>query len=71
MPQDMPDIDPVQYAIDNMLDDIYLMDKKIQVLCQTLKALGNDKPLPVDLESCQIRSQRTGNAKTVVQELKN
>lgn len=71
MPQDMPDIDPMQYAIDNMLDDIYLMDKKIQVLCQTLKALGNDKPLPVDLESCQIRSQRTGNAKTVVQELKN
>lgn len=65
MPQDMPDIDPIQYAIDNMLDDIHAMDKKIQALCQTLKALGHDDSIPQELDSCQIRPQRKNNTKNI------
>lgn len=67
LPQDMPDIDPVQYAIDNMLDDIYLMDKKIQALCETLKGISESKPLPPELESCQIRPQRKHHQETHLQ----
>ncbi len=55
LPQDMSDIDPVQYAIQNMLDDIYLIDKKLQALCHTLKKMNNGE-LPPELESCKIRS---------------
>lgn len=54
IPHDMPDVDPIQHAIDNMLDDIYLIDKKIQKLGETLKSMDSKK-LPPDLESCQIR----------------
>ncbi len=54
IPHEMPDIDPMQYAINNMLDDIYIMDKKIQSLCETLKRM-NAEALPPELESCQIR----------------
>jgi len=59
MPHDMPDIDPIQHAIDNMLDDIYLINKKIQALCETMKNMGCDK-LPDDLvNSGKIRPPRT------------
>jgi serine O-acetyltransferase len=56
IPHDMPEIDPMQYAINNMLDDIEVIDRKMQLLCQTLKAMG--KELPPDLASCQVRSPR-------------
>jgi len=57
IPQEMPDIDPIQYAINHMLDDIDMMDKKMQSLCETLKKM--DTPaLPPELESCQIRPPR-------------
>lgn len=55
MPHDMPELDPVQYALSNVLDDIGLIDEKIQLLCKTLKKMGN-KDLPSELDSCQIRS---------------
>lgn len=54
MPQDTSDIDPMQYAINNMLDDIHNIDDKMQKICQILKEISGDK-LPLDLESCQIR----------------
>ncbi len=57
LPPDMPKIDPMQYAINNMLDDINLIDKKMQALCKTLKSLGIEE-LPPELESCQIRLSR-------------
>lgn len=60
IPQDMPDIDPLQHAVNNMLDDIDLIDKKIQTLCETLKQITNEE-LPPELNSCQIRSRHNGN----------
>ena len=67
MPHEMPDIDPIQYAINNMLDDIDLIDKKIQALCKILKNMDSSG-LPPELESCQIRSPGKDNSesKTVV-----
>ncbi len=56
LPHEMPDIDPIQYAINNMLDDIDAIDKKLQILCKTLKKISNEN-LPSDLKSCQIRQQ--------------
>jgi serine O-acetyltransferase len=54
MPQEMPDIDPVQYAMDHMLDDINNIDQKIQMICATLKKIGGET-ISSELESCQIR----------------
>ena len=54
IPQDMPDIDPIQHAVKHMLEDIQSLDTKMQVMCETLKKLDN-QTLPPDLESCQIR----------------
>jgi serine O-acetyltransferase len=56
LPHEMPDIDPMQYAINNMLDDIQLIDVKMQIICQTLKGL-DDKKFPAELESCKIRAK--------------
>ncbi|MEK8019411.1 MAG: serine O-acetyltransferase [Candidatus Parabeggiatoa sp.] len=55
MPHEMPELDPVQYALSNVLDDIDRIDEKIQLLCKTLKKMGNED-LPPELDSCQIRS---------------
>jgi len=55
MPHEMPELDPVQYALSNVLDDIVRIDEKIQLLCKTLKKMGNED-LPPELDSCQIRS---------------
>jgi serine O-acetyltransferase len=62
IPQDMPEIDPFQYAINNMLDDIDILDKKLQMLHQILKKMGAEKYLPEDLENCGIRSKRKVNS---------
>jgi len=56
LPHEMPDIDPMQYAINNMLDDIELIEVKMQIICQTLKGLDSKK-FPAELESCQIRGK--------------
>jgi serine O-acetyltransferase len=60
IPQDMPDIDPLQYAINHMLDDIEIMDKKIQILCESLKKMGYNEEVSAKLASCEIltRHQR-------------
>ncbi len=55
LPHEMPDIDPTQYAINNMLDDIHKIDGKMQIICQTLKELA-DQDFPSELDSCQIRT---------------
>jgi serine O-acetyltransferase len=60
MPQDTSDIDPMQYAINNMLDDIHNIDHKMQMICQILKDISGDK-LPLDLESCEIRQIKPDN----------
>jgi serine O-acetyltransferase len=57
-PQDMPYLDPVQHAINHMLDDISKLDEKMQKLCETLKKISGDMPLPSELDSCQIRPPR-------------
>jgi len=54
MPQDIPDIDPLQYAINHMLDDIDTIDEKIQMICGRLKEIEGETISP-ELESCQIR----------------
>jgi serine O-acetyltransferase len=56
LPHEMPEIDPMQYAINNMLDDIQLIDVKMQIICQSLKGLDEQK-FPAELESCQIRAK--------------
>jgi serine O-acetyltransferase len=59
IPSDMPDIDPLQYAINNMLDDIDMIDKKVEAICKRLKSIKVDnEDFPSELESCQIRPQR-------------
>ncbi|MCK5877665.1 MAG: serine O-acetyltransferase [Candidatus Marithrix sp.] len=50
------DIDPMQHAVNNMLDDIHKIDQKMQAICQTLKDMNDD--LPPDLDSCEIRPTR-------------
>jgi len=55
IPQDLPNIDPIQHAINHMLDDIQKIDEKIQMLCITIKKIGGDKLLLDELNSCQIR----------------
>ncbi|MCK5718977.1 MAG: serine O-acetyltransferase [Thiomargarita sp.] len=59
MPQDMSDIDPMQYAVNNILDDINKIDEKMQAICLALRNVAdNDFDFPAELESCQIRSNR-------------
>lgn len=55
IPQDLPNTDPIQHAINHMLDDIQKIDEKIQMLCITIKKIGGDKLLPNELNSCKIR----------------
>ena len=64
IPQNMPDIDPIQHAVDNMLDHILAIDEKLQAICQTLKQLGAETEglLPKELESCQIRVKENTNS---------
>ncbi len=57
IPQDIADIDPIQHAIDHMLDDIDAMDQKIQAICVTLKQMEKHELLPPELDSCQTRPQ--------------
>ena len=55
--QDMPD--PVANAINNMLDHIHVMDKRLEDMCRGLKSLGaevGDMQMP-DLGSCELESQ--------------
>jgi serine O-acetyltransferase len=50
--------DPVANAINNMLDHIHMMDKRLEDLCRGLKGLGvdvADMRLP-DLEACELES---------------
>ncbi|WP_353571715.1 serine O-acetyltransferase [Candidatus Albibeggiatoa sp. nov. BB20] len=54
MPIDVSDVDPMQHAIDHMLDDIEIMDRKMQSMCKALKAMGYNDDTG-DLDSCQIR----------------
>lgn len=54
IPHDMPDIDPVQYAINHMIDDIHTIDAKMQEICRFLKQTTGDQVYPPGLESCQI-----------------
>jgi serine O-acetyltransferase len=70
IPQDMPDVDPVQHAINHMLDDIYLLDKKLQAICETLKKRESHE-LPPDLDSCQIRPKRQNNVEPLVNNQSN
>ncbi len=58
MPMDTPDIDPIQHAIDHMLDDIDLIDQKIQAMCHALKVMGYEDKSKI-LESCQIRTKQS------------
>ncbi len=58
IPQDTSDFDPVQYAIDHLLDDIDLIDARLKVICQALKKLDVDKQLLLDIDSCQVRPRR-------------
>lgn len=55
IPKDLPNVDPIQHAINHMLDDIQKIDEKIQMLCITIKKIGGDKLLLDELNSCQIR----------------
>lgn len=55
--QDMPD--PVANAINNMLDHIHVMDKRLEDMCRGLKSLGAevaDMQMP-DLGACELDSQ--------------
>jgi serine O-acetyltransferase len=55
--QDMPD--PVANAINNMLDHIHVMDKRLEDMCRGLKSLGAevaDMQMP-DLGPCELDSQ--------------
>ena len=55
--QDMPD--PVANAINNMLDHIHIMDKRLEDMCRGLKGLGAevaDMQMP-DLGPCELDSQ--------------
>ncbi|TCK17468.1 serine O-acetyltransferase [Thiogranum longum] len=57
--QDMPD--PVANAINNMLDHIHVMDKRLEEMCRSLKSLGaevGDMQMP-DLGACELDSQAT------------
>jgi serine O-acetyltransferase len=50
--------DPVAHAINCMLDHIHIMDKRMQNMCNTLRAMGayeDDLELP-ELKSCEILS---------------
>jgi serine O-acetyltransferase len=54
--QDAPD--PVASAINNMLDHIHVMDKRLEDMCRGLKSLGAEVPemqLP-DLDACELES---------------
>ena len=66
IPQDMPDIDPIQYAINNMLDDIDFIDEKLNLLCEVVKQI-NSESLPPELECCRIRLSKINNSSAVNQ----
>lgn len=67
IPQDMPDLDPIQHAINHMLDDIQAMDEKIQAICQTLKKIEKNEQLPPSLDSCQARPRTDNSLETLVE----
>jgi len=50
IPHDLPDIDHIPYAVNNMLDDI-------QKICRTLKKLAHDKQLSIDLDCDKKRNK--------------
>ncbi|OUD14035.1 serine O-acetyltransferase [Thioflexithrix psekupsensis] len=59
MPKDTPDIDPMQHAINHMLDDIDLLDKKIQTLCAAIQQLEGHHSTDIPpLECLNIRENR-------------
>jgi serine O-acetyltransferase len=70
MPHEMPELDPVQYALSNVLDDIDRIDEKIQLLCNTLKKMHHDELSP-ELDSCEIRSSAVANSKNITTENDN
>jgi len=53
--QDAPYLDPIQHAINHMLDDIHRLDEKMQFLCETLKKMGVNPAIYPELNSCQLR----------------
>ncbi len=56
MPQDTPDLDPMQHAINHMLDDIHVLDSKMQQMCQVLQQLSETHPeIAKDLECAHMR----------------
>ncbi len=50
--------DPVAHAINCMLDHIHLVDKRMQLMCETLRQLGAEihEGAPLDLGPCEILS---------------
>jgi serine O-acetyltransferase len=56
--------DPVANAINNMLDHIHVMDKRLEDMCRGLKSLGaevGDLKMP-DLGACELESTCTTEA---------
>jgi len=53
--------DPVSSAINNMLDHIHVMDRRLEDMCQGLKGLGaevSEMQMP-DLGPCELESACT------------
>ncbi len=63
---DMPD--PEAHAINHMLDHIHLLDRKINEMCQAMKAAGIDPgEMPIsNLVECEIRSAASSNGDRAV-----
>lgn len=62
MPADAQDLDPVQYAINNMLDDIHALECKLQRVSVVLKQLGGEELVDDALGTCQVRIKASGNS---------
>ncbi|HXH04336.1 MAG TPA: serine O-acetyltransferase [Candidatus Competibacteraceae bacterium] len=64
---DMPD--PEAHAINQMLDHIHQLDRKIQEMCQAMKAAGlepGETPLS-ELHECAIQSAASNNGESAAQ----
>jgi serine O-acetyltransferase len=62
MPVETQDLDPVQYAINNMLDDIHALECKLQRVNAILKQLGGEELVDDALETCQVRIKTSGHS---------
>jgi len=60
--QDLPD--PMARAVDQLLDHIHAMDRRVEVMCQAMKKAGvefEDLPLPA-LDEDEIRGSCGGTS---------